>query len=147
MVSLIQNVWRWIIGSKGVTKWKVGARKQLWRNWKRRPGVFLQAPNEKHEQHQLSVSGTRFEQGTFAVQVRSVAAQGSLNFWSILQDSLDRKPPNNRDPAYRVTHNTKHPTCIRKPALGPAHPSVQRISGLYPGGKAAGAWRYPLTPI
>jgi len=33
-----------------------------------------------------------------------------------------------------------------RPDLGPTQPPKQRVKGLFPGGKAAGAWRWPLTP-
>ena len=33
------------------------------------------------------------------------------------------------------------------PSLGPTQPSIQWVMGLFPGDKAAGAWRYPSTPI
>jgi len=37
-----------------------------------------------------------------------------------------------------------HPS---RPALGPTQPPIQWILGLSRGGKAAGAWRWPPTPI
>jgi len=36
-----------------------------------------------------------------------------------------------------------HPS---RPALGPTQSSIQRVLGPLPGGKAAGAWRWPPTP-
>jgi hypothetical protein len=32
------------------------------------------------------------------------------------------------------------------PAMGPTHPPIQLVPGLFPEGKAAGAWRWPPTP-
>jgi hypothetical protein len=36
-----------------------------------------------------------------------------------------------------------HPS---RPSLGPIQPPIQWVQSLFPGGKAAGAWRWPPTP-
>jgi hypothetical protein len=33
-----------------------------------------------------------------------------------------------------------------RPTLGPTQPPIQCVSGLFPGGKTAGAWSWPPTP-
>ena len=35
---------------------------------------------------------------------------------------------------------------LSRPALGPSQPPIQWVQGLFPGVKAARAWRWPLTP-
>jgi hypothetical protein len=41
----------------------------------------------------------------------------------------------------------RHFPHLSRPALGPIHTSVQWVPSLSRGGKAAGAWRQPPTPI
>ena len=43
----------------------------------------------------------------------------------------------------RWRRNFPHPF---RPALGPIQPPIQRVPGLFLGGKATGAWRWPPTP-
>ena len=35
---------------------------------------------------------------------------------------------------------------LSRPALGPTQPPIQWVPVLFSGGKAAGAWRWPITP-
>ena len=44
----------------------------------------------------------------------------------------------------RWGRDNPHPS---RPALGPTHPSIQWVPGLFAGGKAVGTWRLPPTPI
>ena len=44
----------------------------------------------------------------------------------------------------RWGRDIQHPS---RPAQGPTQPPIQRVPGLFPGGKAAGAWNWPRTPI
>jgi hypothetical protein len=38
--------------------------------------------------------------------------------------------------------------CVSRPALGPTQPPIKCVpGGLFPRANAAGAWRWPLTPI
>jgi hypothetical protein len=36
---------------------------------------------------------------------------------------------------------------LSRPAVGPTQPPIQWVPSLFPGGKAAGEWRWPSTPF